>query len=91
VSQADDFRKKAADCRLMAAATARSDDREIWLRLAEDWLWRARQSEKKATTQSSLARRALARRNSGNVPIFFSLADLDPSLGGLIQSLCDFA
>ena len=37
VSRADDYRRKAEECRLQASKSIRADDKATWLQMAEDW------------------------------------------------------
>ena len=41
----DDYRKKAEECRAMAARAVSTIDKEAWLKLAEDWLRMAESRE----------------------------------------------
>ena len=36
-SRADEYRRKAEDCRHMAGRAKREDDKAAWLKMAEDW------------------------------------------------------
>ena len=36
-SRADEYRRKAEECRLLAAKSNREDDKAAWLKLTEDW------------------------------------------------------
>jgi hypothetical protein len=46
VSHADEFRKRAEECRQLAATVSNPLDRAFWLRLAQDWMNVALESEK---------------------------------------------
>ena len=46
VSDADEFRKRAEECRQLAATVSNPLDRAFWLRLAEDWMNIAQESER---------------------------------------------
>jgi hypothetical protein len=55
VSDADEFRKRAKECRQLAATVSDPCDSQFWLRLAEDWMNIALVSEtvKKARQRGS--------------------------------------
>jgi hypothetical protein len=42
---ADDFRKQADEARQMAACSLKQEDKAFWLRLAEDWIKLAGQTD----------------------------------------------
>lgn len=46
MSDADEFRKRAEECRQLAATVSNPLDRAFWLRLAQDWMNIALESEK---------------------------------------------
>jgi hypothetical protein len=46
VGHADEFRKRAEECRQLAATVSNPLDRAFWLRLAQDWMNIALESEK---------------------------------------------
>ena len=46
MSDADDFRKQAVECRQLAATTTIPADKAFWLRVAEDWLKLAQEADK---------------------------------------------
>jgi len=46
MSDADDFRKQAEECRQLAAAAIKPADKAFWLRVAEDWLRLAQEADK---------------------------------------------
>jgi hypothetical protein len=46
MTDADEFRKLAEDCRQLAASERKQVDKAFWLRLAEDWLQLAQGADK---------------------------------------------
>jgi hypothetical protein len=46
MTDADEFRKLAEDCRQLAAGEHKQVDKAFWLRLAEDWLKLAQDADK---------------------------------------------
>jgi hypothetical protein len=46
-----DFRKQAEEARLMAARSSKQEDKEFWLRLAQDWDKLAQDAEELAERQ----------------------------------------
>jgi hypothetical protein len=46
MSDADEFRKQAEECRQLAATAIKPKDKAFWLRLAEDWLKLAQEADK---------------------------------------------
>jgi hypothetical protein len=45
-SDAEKFHKEAEECRQMAKQAANPQDKEAWVRLAEDWLKLAQEAER---------------------------------------------
>ena len=46
MAHADEFRKRAEECRQLAATVSNPVDKAFWLRLAQDWMNIALESER---------------------------------------------